>query len=72
MEEEFDKRDREIVDESIKRLAKALNLIEAATEQLEFMFEEHPDWNDTVYVHIKEASSKLGFSLARLIRWFED
>jgi hypothetical protein len=62
---------REQIDRSVKRLAKALNLIEAMREELQFVF-EHTDWNDEVKWQIDEAAAKLGFSLATLATWYED
>ena len=62
---------REQIDRSIKRLAKALNIIEALHGELEFVF-EHTDWNSEVNWQIEEAASKLGFALATLSTWFED
>ena len=62
---------REQIDRSIKRLAKALNIIEALHGELEFVF-EHTDWNSEVNWQIEEAASKLGFALATLNRWYDD
>ena len=62
---------RENIDRSVKRLAKALNIIEALHNELEFVF-EHTDWNSEVNWQIEEAASKLGFALATLSTWFED
>ena len=62
---------REQIDRSVKRLAKALNIIEALHNELEFVF-EHTDWNSEVNWQIEEAASKLGFALATLNRWYDD
>ena len=62
---------REQIDRSVKRLAKALNLIEAMRDELQFVFEQ-TEWNDEVKYQIDEAAAKLGFSLATLSTWFED
>jgi hypothetical protein len=62
---------REQIDRSVKRLAKALNLIEALRDELQFVFEQ-TDWNDEVKYQIDEAAAKLGFSLATLSTWYED
>ena len=62
---------REQIDRSVKRLAKALNLIEAMREELQFVF-EHTDWNSEVNWQIEEAASKLGFALATLNNWYDD
>ena len=61
---------REQIDRSVKRLAKALNLIEAMRDELQFVFEQ-TDWNDEVKYQIDEAAAKLGFSLATLSTWFD-
>ena len=63
---------REQIDRSVKRLAKALNIIEALHNDLEFVFEQNPTWNSEVNWQIEEAASKLGFALATLSTWFED
>ena len=62
---------REQIDRAVKRLAKALNLIEAMRDELQFVFEQ-TDWNDEVKYQIDEAAAKLGFSLATLSTWFDD
>ena len=62
---------REQIDRSVKRLAKALNIIEALHSDLEFVF-EHTDWNSEVNWQIEEAAAKLGFSLATLSTWYDD
>ena len=66
-----EKDDREQIDRSVKRLAKALNIIEALHSDLEFVF-EHTDWNSEVNWQIEEAASKLGFALATLSTWYDD
>ena len=63
---------REQIDRSVKRLAKALNIIEALHNDLEFVFEQNPNWNSEVNWQIEEAASKLGFALATLNRWYDD
>ena len=60
------------IERSRKRLAKCLNLLEAVTGNLEFVFEQNPDWNSEIKYQIEEASVKLGFSLATLTNWFDD
>ena len=61
---------REQIDRSVKRLAKALNLIEAMRDELQFVFEQ-TEWNDEVKYQIDEAAAKLGFSLATLTTWYD-
>ncbi len=62
---------REQIDRSVKRLAKALNLIEAMRDELQCVFEQ-TEWNDEVKYQIDEAAAKLGFSLATLSTWYDD
>lgn len=60
------------IDRSCKRLAKCLNLLEATHDELEFVFEQNPDWNPDVKWEIEETASKLGFALATLYNWFDE
>ena len=69
MEKEKDYREQ--IDRSVKRLAKALNIIEAMRDELQFVFEQ-TEWNDEVKYQIDEAAAKLGFSLATLSTWYDD
>ena len=62
----------EQIERSRKRLAKCLNLLEAVTGELEFVFEQNPDWNSEIKWQIEEAAGKLGFSLATLTTWYDD
>ena len=62
---------REQIERSVKRLAKALNIIEAMRDELQFVFEQ-TEWNDEVKYQIDEAAAKLGFSLATLSTWYDD
>ena len=62
----------EQIERSRKRLAKCLNLLEAVTGELEYVFEQNSDWNSDVKWQIEEAVTKLGFSLATLTNWFDD
>ena len=62
---------REQIDRSVKRLARALNIIEAMRDELQFVFEQ-TEWNDEVIYQIEEAASKLGFALATLNNWYDD
>ena len=62
---------REQIDRSVKRLAKALNIIEAMRGELQFVYEQ-TEWNDEVKYQIDEAAAKLGFSLATLSTWYDD
>ena len=62
----------EQIERSRKRLAKCLNLLEAVTNDLEFVFEQNRDWDSEIQWQIEKAASKLGFSLATLTNWFDD
>ena len=62
----------EQIERSRKRLANCLNLLEAVTDDLEYVFEQNTDWNSDVKYQIEEAATKLGFSLATLTNWFDD
>ena len=62
----------EQIERSRQRLAKCLNLLEAVTNELEFVFERNPDWNSEIKYQIEEAACKLGFSLATLTKWYDD
>ena len=62
----------EQIERSRKRLAKCLNLLEAVTDELEYVFEQNTDWNSEIKYQIEEAAGKLGFSLATLTNWYDD
>ena len=62
----------ERIDHSRKRLANCLNLLEAVTDELEYVFEQNRDWNSEIKYQIEEAATKLGFALATLTNWFDD
>lgn len=62
---------RERVNNSVKRIAKAININERVIEDLEWACKIE-DWNDDVVYQIKEAQTILGQSLATLVNWFND
>lgn len=62
---------RERVNESVKRLAKSINLNECVIEEMGFAC-KNEDWNDDVVYQIKEAQTLLGQALATLVNWFND
>ena len=62
---------RERVNNSVKRIAKVINLNELVIEELEWACKIE-DWNDDVVYQIKEAQTLLGQSLATLVNWFDD
>ena len=49
-----------------------LNLLEAVHGELEFVFEQNPDWNPDIKWQLEEAACKLGFTLATLSNWYDD
>lgn len=59
------------IEESRKRVAKALGLLEASSQELKWACEAE-GWNDEVAFQIDEAATKLGFALAALTRWDDD
>ena len=62
---------RERVNNSVKRIAKAININESVIEDLEWACKIE-DWNDDVVYQIKEAQTILGQCLAKLVKWFDD
>lgn len=56
------------IDESAKKIAQALNLLEAACQEAKWACERQ-GWNDEVCFQIEEAAKNLGYSLATLCRW---
>ena len=62
----------EQIERSRKRIAKCLNLLEAVHGELEFVFEQNPDWNPDIKWQVEEAVCKLGFPLATLSNWYDD
>ena len=62
---------RERVNESVKRLAKSINLNECIIEELGCACNIE-GWNDDVVYQIKEAQTLLGQALATLVNWFDD
>ena len=62
---------REHINESVKRIAKVINLNESVIEDLECTC-RNEDWNDDVVYQIKEAQTLLGQALASLVNWFDD
>lgn len=62
----------EQIDRSKKRLANCLNLLEAIHNELDFVFEQNPEWNSEIQWQMDEATVKLGFALATLTNWYDD
>jgi len=62
----------EQIERSRKRLATCLNVLEAVTNTLGFVFEQNPDWNSEIKWQIEEVAGKLGFSLATLTNLYDD
>ena len=59
------------IDNSIKRIAKAINLLEVTKNELRWACESM-GWDDMVTYDIENAMATLGASLATLIRWNDD
>lgn len=75
MNKEIDKHTENLANERVettrKRIAHALNLIEAANEDMKWACDSM-DWNPDVTWQIDEAATKLGFALATLSRWHDE
>lgn len=56
------------IENSRKRVAHALNLLETANQELKWACESMK-WNDEVAYQVGEAAEKLGYALATLTRW---
>ena len=61
----------ERVENTKKRVAHALNLLETANQEMKWACESM-DWNDEVAYQIEDAMLKLGTALATLVRWNDD
>ena len=59
------------VNESMKRVAKIVNINECVIEDMGFACEAE-QWNDDVVYQLKEAQTLLGQALATLVNWFDD
>ena len=66
-----EKLSNERVENTKKRVAHALNLLEAANREMKWAC-EYMEWNDEVTYQIDEAMLKLGMALATLERWHDD
>ena len=71
-EEEREKRAQEKVESAKKHIATALNHLEIASQDLEYVFEIKQDWNDMVKFGVDEGVVKCGFALATLVNWNDD
>ena len=61
----------ERVESTKKRVAHALNLLEAANQEMKWACESM-GWNDEVIFQIEDSMLKLGMALATLERWHDD
>lgn len=59
---------QERVENTKKRVAHALNLIEVGRRELGWACESM-NWNDEILCELDDAATKLGFALATLVRW---
>ena len=69
--EEKEKLANERVESTKKRVAHALNLLEAANQEMKWACESM-GWNDEVAFQIEDGMLKLGMALATLERWHDD
>ena len=60
------------IERSRKRIAKCLNILELVYNELEFVFEQNPNWDADIKWQVETAACKLGFSLASLSNWYGD
>lgn len=60
------------VESATKRVARALNLVEASYEDLKFLYARNPDWDEGLLYQIQEATSLLGYTLATLTNWDDE
>lgn len=58
----------ERVEDSRKRIAKALGILEYTTQEMKWACNSM-DWNDEVVYLMEEAATKLGYALAALTTW---
>lgn len=68
---EKEKLANERVERTKKRVAHALNLLEAANQEMKCACESM-GWNDEVIFQIEDGMLKLGMALATLERWHDD
>ena len=61
----------ERVENTKKRVAHAINLLEVASQEMKWACESM-GWNDEVAFKIDEGMLKLGMTLATLERWHDD
>ena len=59
------------VETSIKRIAKAINLLEVTKTELRWACESM-GWDDMITYDIENSMATLGASLATLVRWNDD
>lgn len=71
MDIDKEKRANERVENTKKRVAHALNLLEAANREMKWACQDM-GWNDEVIFQIEEGMLKLGMALATLERWHDD
>lgn len=66
-----EKLSNERVENTKKRVAHALNLLETASQEMKWACESM-GWNDEVVFQIEDSMLKLGMALATLERWHDD
>jgi len=56
------------IEDAKRRVAKCVGMLETTSQELKWACEAE-GWNDEVAYLIEEASTKLGYALAALVRW---
>lgn len=57
---------------STEQLAKALNFIEEAHDNLKYRCDENPNRYSSLLYQLDDASARLGYALATLVGWVDD
>jgi hypothetical protein len=63
---------KERIENAKRRISKCLNLLEATNDELDWMFEQNPEWDNAIQYQLKDAVVNLGFALATFQNWWED
>lgn len=66
-----DEVNRERIERARKTLAEILNMLEGTIDEIKCACDLEK-WDDSVALQMEDASTKLGFALATLTRWFDD
>lgn len=63
---------KERIENAKRRISKCLNLLEATNDELDWMFEQNPEWDSAIQYQLKDAVVNLGFALATFQNWWEE